>query len=555
MSVTPTDRLYDILEKLKQSSISVFINDNLVTDSETLNAYISTASLEWNTVHNSLRLGCEKEVKVEVHPEDNIDFATLLDDSSEKPCQEAMEGKAVTLQAIDSSDGKTGKFFTVPRNMSVNGVYCKNYYPLTGKIDLISAICPQAIEIKAKLLLKKGVTRSLQHDLGSSSSTSSSSSSAAASSEGKFTTEQINNICVSTLCQCLDRIFCLRSTAAQLAHAVFYSITSAHAWMLVFCREYDAGVLHECVKMYRIPHCDVLSHWSSINELTARSPRWFLTPDGNSINRTLLHMGLHPATCVTQVAKPSIGGNTRVYCVSLPVKVQYISVREQNPVSCLAATARRFDFCLKISRDDGHEAYILSHFVSAYNTKFPQRQFYALGTVDTADDVAGASVAGAVEAVSADLKGHLGSVCNFPSLGGQPQLICESVWNYYGISSRTSAPDCASPISIVMRVGTLISEYNDAWKNGVAETLLVMHKAGVCHADLRSSNTLWFGDHCQLIDFNLAIDTGDTVELKEGGRFNGRGNRLQMYEVGDVVQWQEADDYEMFLEMVFDKLS
>ena len=43
--------------------------------------------------------------------------------------------------------------------------------------------------------------------------------------------------------------------------------------------------------------------------------------------------------------------------------------------------------------------------------------------------------------------------------------------------------------------------------------------------------------------------------LKEGGRFNGRGNRLQMYEVGHEVEWQEADDYEMFLEMVFDKLS
>jgi hypothetical protein len=142
-------------------------------------------------------------------------------------------------------------------------------------------------------------------------------------------------------------------------------------------------------------------------------------------------------------------------------------------MSCLAATARRFDFCLKISRDDGHEADILSRFVSAYNTKYPHRQFYALGTVDTAAKVADASVDGAVdgavEGVSAALKGHLSGVRDFPSLCGRPPLSYPSVWNYYGTSSSSSSTSSylsPPPISIVMRVGTLISEYNDAWIGG-----------------------------------------------------------------------------------------
>ena len=333
--------------------------------------------------------------------------------------------KTDSLQACDSSGGDKGRVFTTPVKMIINDVICENYYPLSGKIDLISAICPQAIEIKAKSL--SNATRSIQQDLGSSSSSTSNCSSAA--SECNLTMDEINNITVETLCQSLDRMFCLRSTAAQLAHAVIFSITSTHAWMLVFCRKYDARELHECVKMYRIPHCDVLSHWSSINALTARFPRWFLTPDGNSINQTLLHMGLHPATCITQVAKSSIGGNTRVYCVSLPVKGTYDTLKSKGGRTCLAATARRFDFCLKILRDGGYEANILSRFVQAYNIEFTPRQFYALGAVDTATDVAHVSVNHAVEAVSADLKARLGSVRNFLSLGGHPELICESVWN------------------------------------------------------------------------------------------------------------------------------
>jgi hypothetical protein len=48
------------------------------------------------------------------------------------------------------------------------------------------------------------------------------------------------------------------------------------------------------------------------------------------------------------------------------------------------------------------------------------RQFYALGTVDTATDVADASVDYAVEVVSADLKAHLSGVRDFLSLGGHP---------------------------------------------------------------------------------------------------------------------------------------
>ena len=452
--------------------------------------------------------------------------------------------------------------------MTIGGATFDNYYPLTGKPDLISIIAPQAIEIKASVLSTKS-ERSLHQDLEPASSSSSSSSSAGSAATGADAGTRLEIIVKTTevLVQCLERLYCLRSVAAQLAYAIEYGSTASHAFMLVFKRVYEDGRLSECIKIYPIPHRDVLVHWASINKLTAEHPHWFLTPDGLALNQTLLQMGLHPATCITQVAKRSIGGKNKVYFVSLAVAAKYKSAGKKTP--CLAATKLSYDFCLKMTKDKGHEATVLRCLAPAYNEKYSDRQFYALGTVcavvsegggedesksESRGESANSEEGSLIEScasVSASLKGKLNNARDVPDLGGQQALACPTVWNYYGHSLTLAPPGISTEaVAIVMRVGEWRERFKKLgewklWAQGVVATLKVLHTVGYVHADVRFSNVMWFSDHWQLTDYDLAVGTDSTVTLQAGGRFNDRGSLLQDYSVEDEVKWCIDDDYDM----------
>jgi hypothetical protein len=54
--------------------------------------------------------------------------------------------------------------------------------------------------------------------------------------------------------------------------------------------------------------------------------------------------------------------------------------------SCLAATKQSYDFCVKMTMDEGHEALVLQQLAPEYNRKYEDRQFYAIGTVNAVVD-------------------------------------------------------------------------------------------------------------------------------------------------------------------------
>jgi hypothetical protein len=285
-SITASNKLFTTMKKLHDSSIDVYIHDEAIAiDDDVQDLLQMPAVLEWSGVHDSLQLGCEER-----EPTENIDFVELLNKTSESECQEKMGELAGALEAADSSKGTCGLVFTTPRDMVIGEEAKPNYYPLSGNADLVSTIAPQAIEIKASGSGKKphssGNTETGELDSNCSSSSSSSSASSSSSSAGGISSA-LGNRTVEALAQSLERLFNLRSTACQLAHAVVYSITASHAFMLVFCREYKYGTgsLDERIKIYRIPHSDVLKHWMAINRLRDTNPHWFLTSDGFALNQ------------------------------------------------------------------------------------------------------------------------------------------------------------------------------------------------------------------------------------------------------------------------------
>lgn len=565
-----------MVSDLSASSIGLFIhNDEVVVGTSVSDLLKNTPSVNFSDVYQSLDLEC---TEVDITAERNVDFQGLLNKNSEKPCQEKMNDLANTLQAADSSGGKCGLTFTIPRTLTIEGDACENYYPLTGKPDLISIIAPQAIEIKSNKLSARS-ERSLQPDMEadeadiSSSSSSSSAGSAATGTNAGIRLEMIVKT-TEVMVQCLERLYCLRSVAAQLAYAIEYGSTASHAFMLVFKRVYKDGRLSECIKIYPILHSDVLVHWASINKLTVDRPHWFLTPDGLALNQTLLQMGLHPATCITQVAKQSIRGKNKVYFVSLAVAAKYQSAGDKLK-PCLAATKRSYDFCLKMTKDKGYEATVLQCLAPAYNKKYLDRQFYALGTVRAVVSEGGGEDESKSESrgesatseegtliescagVSASLKEELNNARDFPDLGLQQALACPTVWNYYGHSLTLAPPDISTEaVAIVMRVGDSRERFKtlgewEWWANGVVATLIVLHAMGYVHADVRFSNVMWFNDHWQLTDYDLAVGTGSTVTLQAGGRFNDRGSLLQDCSVGDEVEWRIDHDYDMTMCTMF----
>lgn len=79
-------------------------------------------------------------------------------------------------------------------------------YPLSGKPDLLSVLCPMILEMKVT----------------------------------KGTSSGQNDIDVSVLAQCFERIYSLQDTNGMFKTIIVLALTGTEVWMMEFSRDIDA---------------------------------------------------------------------------------------------------------------------------------------------------------------------------------------------------------------------------------------------------------------------------------------------------------------------------
>jgi hypothetical protein len=370
--------------------------------------------------------------------------------------------------------------------------------------------------------------------------------------------EDLTNITLMVIRQSLNRLYCLRSTSAQLSRAVMFGVSSKCAWMFILCRDFvkSSHSVSERILAYRIPHEKVLLYWMYISNVSQINNTWFLTPDGRHINVALLKMGVHPVTCITQLVKASIASHHRVYSISLPKLGCYQSYTLNRQIQCLTASPTYAEFCIKIVPEKCDvEVKTLKAVSAAFIANDCTTPFYAIAACNlnfVCEQTNNCNVNDTCDAASV-LEAKLKSGDQFYDLPRSTVLNSPSfAWNYFGDLDTYSNVDDSGG-AIVMWLGKYVNldaADMELWVRGVSRTLLAAHKANVCQCDIRPSNVIMFGDNFQLIDFDLANTVDSSVTFVEGAQFDNRGYRLLSYNLGDSVQWQYADDYEMLLKLL-----
>ena len=136
------------------------------------------------------------------------------------------------------------------------------------------------------------------------------------------------------------------------------------------------------------------------------------------------------------------------------------------------------------------------------------------------------------------------------------------VWRDIGKLERMLLSEPLTGGTVVMRVGVPLSKVVQKvrvseWREGVCKCLLAGNMVKWSQGDTRLRNTLLFGHHIQLIDYNHAVNLnavaadGNTPcgqrRFVEGSLFRSLGSRLAsvVMTLETNVDWISADDYEM----------
>jgi hypothetical protein len=72
----------------------------------------------------------------------------------------------------------------------------------------------------------------------------------------------------------------------------------------------------------------------------------------------------------------------------------------------------------------------------------------------------------------------------------------------------------------------------------------------LCHCDIRESNILCFGNEYQLIDYDLSVTAGTSVQFSPGALYDSRGDRLRDVKNDGTVTWTPTDDLEMLVQLL-----
>jgi hypothetical protein len=457
-----------------------------------------------------------------------INFKELLKATSEKPCQKILSRHTKSLVAVDTSD-TPGNLFAVGPN--------GNVYPLSGKTDIISALCPMFLEIK-----HSGTGHGAMM-IGSD---------------------------YQVLQQAAERILVVGSTNASIAESIVIACTARSAWIFTFQRNVmcQRGRGYETLIVSRIRHKDVFRVWSSYTIRSLENPYWFLTDDGYQLLEGIRRFA-NPYLCISKLISSS---NHRVYGVSLPrvYSGQYSNGIKETVTEAVAST---YDFCIKIVTDD--ESYMREATITqavARQFEANQRQHYLIACIPTSDALDDTLARGADEMqlgqMVADDPDRFVEGKDFPFGLERTAAVLDS--HQFDINPKLDRinrythpcfwldaaciPDCNKPGGlIVMKYGRIVPRYVDkrVWVANLFDELELIHQSGFFHCDVRPCNVLQFGERYCLIDFDRAVHQNDpTVTFVKGGLYDSRPASLQSCRVGDTVYWSQWLDYEMVLNTV-----
>lgn len=487
---------------------------------------------------------------------------SLLNHSSEAPCQQELNRFVMELDAVNSSGKSVGHFL---HSKTLDDVEC--VYTLTAKADLVGKRTPGTIEIKAQVVSENCDGLVVQ--------------------------------CYAVLVQLLWRIHTVRNTTAYIGTCVGFACSPRSAWFVEFRR--DESSFHdklnfEQIIVHRVAHAHVLPLWLAYAQKSHLNPGWYLTPTAPHLLNTLSRITDPYACCI----KLHAHSTWYVYRVSLPnvFKDTDPSGRKNN---VLGAAGNTPDFMIKViltTSEYENEAAALLDVSSEYNRSEPHLH-YALGVCAlhsipaseqmnaldlqvgqlTLVEVLAQRVAPpatpdrsldeplqydqkvAVEhaqifarSIGAKKDFHFLDLHNKPRVPlTQQSCIWRGVTDAYlqsVIADKGSEGGC-----ILMRVGQPVAplpkqveqrrQVQLAWLKGVSRSLSATHRAKWRHCDVRPANVLIFGNTYMLVDYSLAVREGTMVKLLAGARHDHLGYGLCHLSLGAEHEWTAADDVDM----------
>jgi hypothetical protein len=261
----------------------------------------------------------------------------------------------------------------------------------------------------------------------------------------------------------------------------------------------------------------------------------------------------------THLIKESSDGRHRVYNVNLPKLYKpALSSQGSSLMNVLGCSGERNSFAIKIFHDQinfANESANVMRVRRKFNKMF-EYAFYVL----TAGDLSAESIKEVPEVENVNeqtinervvkfLKESQDGKFKFPNFHNLLNYSGNSsMWNFFNQDVR----EALGGYLIMLSGETVPSRRNDfkAVMTGVLSSLFAAHRARICHCDVRMPNVLKFGEHCQLIDFDLSRREGSDCMLVAGAQFDNLGERLWKFKVGDTVCWKVSDDIEMFGELM-----
>lgn len=275
---------------------------------------------------------------------------------------------------------------------------------------------------------------------------------------------------------------------------------------------------------------------------------WYLTEDAHHLYRTLSCI-IHPSLCLHRLIAMS---KHRIYGIKILSKYRNHNI-DGSETSFVGVEAASYDYYIKVIHEQDSfekESKAVTAVCAKYN-ELDIGRHYALG-FHRVNSIFSYSTPQIIrsnnhdEIIDASSKFHESRMHS---------KTCDEIFpmhwqNDSSISwvdaAFTSEDKCGGTILMTPgKVASLNKTSLVRWMNGVFNSLKATHSAGYFHCDVRESNVIIF-DNEYKFDYDHAVSkTNPTVTLALGAKYDSRGRGLKRWDVGNIVQWNRSDDYEM----------
>jgi hypothetical protein len=343
------------------------------------------------------------------------------------------------------------------------------------------------------------------------------------------------------LLQALERVVASLDVTHFVRIAVAFAATPQDAFVVIGTRvlpTHRGGTSEKIFRIFSANHGDMDSMWRLA---TLQLQEWqFLTLDGPALMNCITALGHNPAFCRVQLLDWS---QSRVYAVALPLLVSFpegttpdvedVDESAQPPKTFPGIPADQFSFVVKVVSDPQafqREDTALRAVAPVWESE-TKTAFYALGSLNFSAPQSPVAWFGnaQIPPVSPEVQNRL------------PNPNTSAWWNHTPPSPTTGGafflrkgdplPSSSSPKDILDQVILCLN---------------VVHKAGICHRDLRKANMVCLDGVIQLVDFGESAKL-DTEEVPSRSAARKPILPLAVRNLSDNLKysWTKANDIEM----------